>query len=79
MALSRAIGAISTAVAVLLIKSVIKDVVKYTPAKSIRGPKLPNVATSDPDIISDTPVFSRANDIGIMAAIKTILSQLIVL
>ena len=40
---------------------------------------LPRLSTSVPDTISDTPVFSSAVDIGIIAAISTILSQLMVL
>ena len=41
------------------------------------GPNEPSVATRESDTMADMPVFSRANDIGIMAAIRTMLSQFI--
>ena len=49
------------------------------PAISANGPYTPNPLTNELEMYSDAPVFSRANDIGIMAAINTILSQLMVL
>ena len=55
------------------------DVVKYTPAKSDKGPMLPSEATSMWDSIAEAPVFSKATDIGNMAAMSTTLSQLMVL
>lgn len=78
-ALCSAIGAISTAVAVLEINNVITEVVKNIPANSQCGPMVPRLLTSDDETMFDTPVFSRAKLIGIMAAINTVLSQLIVL
>ena len=78
-ALCNAIGAISTAVTVLLINIVINDVVKYTPAIKAKGPYAPRPLTIVPDIYSDAPVFSNANYMGNMAANNTIVSQLIVL
>ena len=39
----------------------------------------PRLLTRFSDTILDTPVFSRAIDMGIMAAIRMMLSQLMVL
>ena len=55
------------------------EVAKYTPARSSLGPLPPSPSTMAFARISDTPVFSRARDIGSMAAKRTIVSQLIVL
>ena len=79
MALCMAIGAMSTAVAVLLMNIVISDVVKYMPAMSTVGPYMPNPVASELDISSDVPVFSSACDIGSMAAMSTMLSMFMVL
>ena len=49
------------------------------PASSTIGPNVPRLSTSKLDTIVDAPVFSKAVDIGIMAAISTILSQFMVL
>lgn len=57
-ALCTAIGAISTLVAVLEMKRVSNDVVKYIPAISQCGPTLPSASTSDTLTISLTPLFS---------------------
>ena len=74
-----AMGAISTAVAVLLINMVSSDVAKYMPASNKVGPIEPSDSTKDLEMMAETPVFSSAIDMGIMAAISTILSQLMVL
>ena len=74
-----AMGAIRTAVAVLLINMVINEVVKYIPANRAVGPNPPRPLTKLLEMYSLTPVFSRASDIGIMAAMSTMLSQLMVL
>ena len=58
---------------------VMKEVVKYIPAISSMGLYPPSVETSEPEIHSETPVFCSATDIGIIAAMSTMLSQLIVL
>ena len=79
MAALMAIGAISTAVAVLLINIVSNDVVKYMPQSKAIGPMSPNADTSPWLTIAETPVFSSAVAIGIMAAMRTMLSQLMVL
>lgn len=79
MAHWRAIGAIRTAVTVLLMKMVITEVAKYTAAKATYGPLDPKVLTMKSAIIPEAPVFSRAVDIGSMAAKSTIVCQLIVL
>ena len=65
--------------AVLLINIVINEVVKYTPANSIYGLLSPKLPTNALETKADTPVFSKANAIGNIPAISTILSQLIVL
>ena len=49
------------------------------PASNTVGPKLPKVETRADDTAADTPVFSSAVDIGIIAAMSTMLSQLMVL
>ena len=69
-----AMGAKSTAVAVLLMNIVISEVVKYTPAKSIYGLLSPKLPTNAFDTKADTPVFSKANAIGSIPAMSTILS-----
>ena len=69
----------STAVAVLLMNIVRSDVVKYIPARRIIGLIVPSEATSEWLMSSDVPVFSRAVAMGIMAAMSTMLSQLMVL
>lgn len=75
----RAIGAISTAVTVLLINIVIIDVAKYTAANATYVPLEPKVLTIKSAIAVDTPVFSNAVDIGSIAAKSTMVCQLIVL
>ena len=74
-----AIGAISTAVTVLLINIVIIEVAKYTAANATYVPLEPNVLTIKSAIAVDTPVFSSAVDIGSIAAKSTMVCQLIVL
>lgn len=49
------------------------------PASNAIGPKVPRLPTSRPDTNVEAPVFSRAVDMGIMAAMSTMLSQLMVL
>ena len=49
------------------------------PAKRAVGPKAPKLSTRVCDTKAETPVFSRAVDMGIMAAMSTMLSQLMVL
>ena len=49
------------------------------PAIKANGPYTPNPLTNELDMYSDAPVFSNAKDIGIIAAMSTILSQLMVL
>ena len=75
----KAMGAISTAVTVLLMNIVINDVAKYTAPSATYGLLVPKVLTMNSAIMADTPVFSRAVDIGNMAANSTIVCQLIVL
>lgn len=75
----RAMGAISTAVTVLLMKMVMIDVAKYTAAKATCGLLAPKVLTMKSAIIDDTPVFSNAVDMGSMAAKSTMVCQLMVL
>ena len=72
-------GAISTAVTVLLMKMVMIDVAKYTAAKATCGLLAPKVLTMKSAIIDDTPVFSNAVDMGSMAAKSTMVCQLMVL
>ena len=79
MAEDNAMGDISTAVAVLDINMVSRDVVKYMAASSATGPNVPMLPTNASDIRVEAPVFSNAVDIGIMAAMSTMLSQLMVL
>lgn len=74
-----AIGAMSTAVAVLLINMVRSEVVKYNPQSNATGPTCPSEETRVWLTSADTPVFSKAVAMGIMAAISTTLSQLMVL
>ena len=74
-----AMGAISTAVTVLLMKMVMIDVAKYTAASAMCGLLPPKVLTIKSAIIDDTPVFSSAVDIGSIAAKSTMVCQLIVL
>ena len=74
-----AMGAMSTAVAVLLMNIVRSDVVKYIPARRIIGLMVPSEATSEWLMSFDVPVFSSAVAMGIMAAMSTMLSQLMVL
>ena len=75
----RAMGAMSTAVTVLLIKMVIIDVAKYTAARATWGLLPPKVLTINSAMALDTPVFSNAVDMGNMAAKSTMVCQLIVL
>jgi hypothetical protein len=75
----KAIGAKSTAVAVLLKNSVRNEVVRYIPASTAIGPYGPSPDTIPPDMAAEVPVFSMAVANGIIAAKSTILSQLIVL
>ena len=79
MAHWRAIGAISTAVTVLLMKIVITDVAKYTAARATYGPLDPKAFTMKSAIMAEVPVFYSAVDIGSMAAKSTIVCQLMVL
>ena len=79
MALCNAMGAKSTAVAVLLMNMVMSDVAKYIPASNMCGPNPPRLLTKVLEMNSDAPVFSSAIDMGIMAAMSTIDSQLMVL
>lgn len=78
VALLMAIGATSTAVAVLLMNMVRTAVVRYMPPIRAMGPASPSHATSVWLTSSVAPVFSRAKDMGIMAAISTTLSQFMV-
>ena len=75
----RAMGAISTAVTVLLMKMVMIEVAKYTAANATWGLLPPKVLTINSAIALDTPVFSNAVDIGSMAAKSTMVCQLMVL
>ena len=79
MAHFMAMGAISTAVAVLLMNMVSSDVAKYIAASITVGWKPPSDLSNDADTHVEMPVFSKAMDIGIMAAMSIILSQFIVL
>ena len=63
----------------LLINIVSNEVVKYTPQSNAPGPTEPRADTSEWETIAETPVFSKATDIGIMAAMRIILSQFMVL
>ena len=49
------------------------------PAKRAVGPIAPRLSTKVCETSAEAPVFSSAVDIGIIAAISTILSQLMVL
>ena len=49
------------------------------PAKRAVGPIEPKLSTNVCETSAEAPVFSSAVDIGIIAAISTILSQLMVL
>ena len=73
-----AIGAISTAVAVLLINIVSRDVAIYNPASMAVGPAEPRLSANVCETADDTPVFWSAVDKGIIAAMSTMLSQLMV-
>ena len=75
MAALMAIGAISTAVAVLLMNIVSREVVKYMPQSNAMGPTQPKSDTSEWLTSADVPVFSSAVAMGIMAAISTTLSR----
>ena len=79
MAHCRAMGAMSTAVTVLLIKMVMIEVAKYIAANATWGLLPPKVLTINSAMALDTPVFSNAVDIGNMAAKSTIVCQLMVL
>ena len=68
-----------TAVTVLLMNMVIVDVAKYTAASARYGPLDPKVLIMKSAIIPEAPVFSRAVDIGSIAAKSTMVCQLIVL
>lgn len=77
VAASKAMGAINTAVAELLIVWLNILVNKNTPANNTVGPKVPMESTRASAAPCATPVFCKANPIGIMAAIITTLVQLI--
>ena len=74
-----AMGAMSTAVTVLLMNMVMIEVAKYTAANATWGLLPPKVLTINSAMALDTPVFSNAVDIGSMAAKSTIVCQLMVL
>lgn len=74
-----AMGDIKTAVAVLEMKNVSNEVVRYMPARSSMGPKSPRLLTNPWETMAAAPVFSIATDIGIIAAMRMMLSQLMVL
>ncbi len=73
----KTIGATRTAVAVLFITWLNAVVNKKTPANKASGPTEPNVLTNPFANNSAPPVTAKAVLIGIMAAIKTTLCQLI--
>ena len=79
MAHFMAIGAMSTAVAVLLMNIVSNEVAKYIAASITVGWKPPNELSNEDDTHPEIPVFSKAVDIGIIAAMSMMLSQLMVL
>ena len=74
-AAAQAIGATRMAVAELLINVDSDEVTIYTPAIAAMGPKSRRFSTSVVAIHAEIPVFDKAVDMGIIAAISTILSQ----